>query len=239
MSGSGGLHEFRDLIDSETRPASVIILEDGLFSGFEFVRILQSLVGDAGCAKPKCPRLKNPEILNSINICLHFALATDLGIHHLRDALERLSLTNVRISYPESGYYQVLSAAGRDALGRGVLFETDPDGIHVVASPEHHLDFSAFRNGYVWGDQDKRRRAIEFCRRVGTQLWRDRVGGKDPPWSERRINDCSLGASNMAFAFAFSHSIPKASLPLFWYSGPVSTESGKTIIWEALFPNSS
>ncbi|MNF76111.1 hypothetical protein D3C84_582130 [compost metagenome] len=81
----------------------------------------------------------------------------------------------------------------------------------------------------------------EFCSSIGRQLWVNyciRMGelkGWDM-WADQKLDNCALGMHGLGLTHAFGHSVPKASLPLLWGSGPVQW-NGKTINWSPLFKN--
>jgi hypothetical protein len=82
----------------------------------------------------------------------------------------------------------------------------------------------------------------EFCKAVGLQLFRNYVQQMCDTkgwtmWPAEKLAHAAMGMHGLALAHAFSHSIPKASLPLFWATGEVKL-NGKTVNWRPLLPNS-
>ena len=97
----------------------------------------------------------------------------------------------------------------------------------------------AFQEDKGWKDAKALNDAKVFCQTVGAQLWKNYIKKKefDPAsWPEERIRLCALGMEGLGLAFAFPHSVPKASLPLFWARGHV-TAFGSSLDWTPLFPD--
>jgi len=112
------------------------------------------------------------------------------------------------------------------------LYELDTQGKEVLHSADQDIIPQAFIDSR-WGS--RRDEAINFCRQVGAQLFRSYQEGKGKTWTERRIQDCALGAGNMALLIAFAHSLPKSTIPFFWCHGKSQDAKGKIFSWKPLF----
>jgi hypothetical protein len=100
----------------------------------------------------------------------------------------------------------------------------------LVAHPKRFMRLPAFSNRELWGDGVERSKAIAFCRDVGFQLYREYLRSKTEvdgwaEWPEDRIREYALGTRSLGLSIAFAHSVPKASLPLFWAFGKVKLKS--------------
>jgi hypothetical protein len=88
----------------------------------------------------------------------------------------------------------------------------------------------------VWKDKERANKAIHFSKEIGKQLFAQYLLSKDRVWPPDKVERCALGMFGMGLAFAFTHSVPKATIPLFWAGGKVQYQ-GKSINWVPLFPN--
>jgi len=87
------------------------------------------------------------------------------------------------------------------------------------------------------------RRVQSFCESVGRQLFQkylhdqERTAGWNlARWPADKVAMCAIGMHGLGMTHAFGHSVPKATLPLFWARGPV-THGSHTIVWQPLFVN--
>jgi len=97
----------------------------------------------------------------------------------------------------------------------------------------------AFQEDKGWKTESARNRAMRFCEEIGKQLWTNYLRGKKfdlDRWSDERIAQCSLGMEGLGLTFAFPHSVPKATLPLFWARGRVTFQEC-SIDWIPLLPH--
>ena len=98
----------------------------------------------------------------------------------------------------------------------------------------------AFQDDKGWKDGASLGRARVFSEQVGEQLWRSYIVKRknfDPgSWPAERMRLCALGMEGLGLTFAFPHSVPKASLPLFWARGQV-TFGGISLDWVPLLPD--
>lgn len=215
----------------------VVLFEDGLWSGTEAMGIIDSLLGRRD-SKLKTARLQAPELLRATNFRLAYAVGTDYGQALLRRYLDDNELPNVQIHCCD-----VLRIAQPELLEQ----MTDPTfELSSIrdAGPESALlrphIFEALKvQGMSTSDVA---RAAAFSRTVGSQLFSNYVDGMKvsagwSSWAPEKIQRASIGMHGLGLTHGFSHSIPKASLPLFWGSGPVRL-NGSVVNWSPLFPNS-
>ncbi|WP_445368961.1 phosphoribosyltransferase-like protein [Methylomonas sp. BW4-1] len=209
------LRKAHEAIDDNIASQPIFIVEDGLFSGTETCSILESLQNKK--VPPKVPPLKNIENINSKQITLHFAAVCDLGLRNVMSYLSANNLTNIKI---EEGY---------------INFN--------VSNNTPEIDPYIFQELHNWKPEQKQK-AQELCKDIGKQLWRLYISQKfgndfdQNKWPTARIELCSLGKDGIGLAFAFTHSVPKATLPIFWARGEVFLNvngHNKKIYWEPLF----
>ncbi|KVG57512.1 hypothetical protein WS79_01220 [Burkholderia territorii] len=227
LKNIGTVENFDDLVRRAGLPAGkVVIYEDGLFSGTEWVGIFMSLMG-AGKSE-KCDKLHDPSVLVNMDLEVHFAVATTVGVAFLRRALAKLGLDRVQLTY-SSNLIEVLSPLGQSRLAEETLFSDDGK---VEADSVLPRVFQTT----VWGTRAAD--ATQYCEAIGRDLWASYWKRKDKPVSADMLDRVALGASNLGFAMAFPFSLPKVTLPLFWCAGEV-TGHKKKISWEPLFPNAA
>ena len=235
----GGIEEFHQVLIAPSpslNGSKILFLEDGLFSGTEMTKILSDLLGLESPAgrRPKTPPLADKALLTGREICLLFPVATSFGIARLKDFLKANELPNISVGCCEN--LEVLSEAGHEALAGGILL--DPDIRNCPANPDAHFVRLPFENLNVWKKRELAEKAIDFCKEIGRQLFAQYLVSQGYPWPEEKIDRCALGMFGMGLAFAFTHSVPKATIPLFWAGGKVQFQ-GKTINWIPLFPNAA
>ncbi len=75
-----------------------------------------------------------------------------------------------------------------------------------------------------------------MCREIGEQLYRSyhhhEYGATEKSDSWYRL--AGLGAGGYALALAFARSVPKSTLPVFWWGGEIQY-GRRTIHWKPLF----
>ncbi len=224
--GGGDVHEFVNFLQNKTGD-TCLVLEDGLFTGVEFSDLLKSLCGHAGYNK--CPALPDPSRLQTCKTVIRFALGTDIGAHRVRNTLIEL---NINATLEICQEIKVLTATGLANLHANQLYEADEHGKDVLRAAEQDIIPHAFSNPQ-WGDEQQTAKA--FCHDLGLALWRSYQTAKGKNWSEKRLSDCALGAGNMGMLFAFAHSLPKSTLPVFWCHGEVPAANGRIRKWLPLF----
>ncbi|MGA2797758.1 MAG: hypothetical protein ABSE63_09280 [Thermoguttaceae bacterium] len=211
--------------------ANILFVEDSLLTGTEVTGLLRSLLGNTPANRtPKTPRLPDPALLRERNIVMHFLVATNMGTEILKQFLAENAIADIQISRADE--LDTLTPLGLQALRERKLF----DEKKCVCDVLHHISPVAFRDALIWGDQERIERAIIFCRTVGEQLFRHYLAAMQwTSWHEERIHQASLGVCSSGLALAFAHSVPKATLPLFWMNGRVRL-GNKEIEWCPLFP---
>lgn len=209
----------------------IVVYEDGLFTGVEIRDVLLALMGAEG-GKKDVIQLSSEEVgrLKEWRHTLKFCIATDVGLRRLEDSIGELGL-NVHV-VPAS-IIKTLTSAGEEAMANNVLYRTDSDGQSFVGNPAF-VKRGVFENPAA-DIAPKIEDAITYCRDLGRSLWKSNLEIRGKKWTHERIDDCCLGAGNMALAFAFSSSMPKSSLPMFWCHGNVVDRSGNMFTWRPLF----
>lgn len=194
----------------------ICFVEDGLFSGTETCSILGSLAG-----KPNKNKVR-PIKLNCLydnDILLQYAVTCDYGIDKLNKYLAQNKFNKVKIGQ-EYIKFTTLDTSG-------------------FVSPY------IFQNDKGWTEQQNKTAKI-FCEKVGRQLWSAYLKKRKQldqhfdmdRWDDDRITRCAFGMESLGLAFAFAHSVPKATLPLFWANGSINLEvdkKNKSIDWKSLF----
>ena len=227
------------LIDGDSSSnKNILFIEDGLFSGTEMTRIFGDLLGisDPHGRQEKIEKLQNVSQLRDKKVKLLFPVATSFGVARLNKFLATNSLSNVEVCPCSHGNIEVLSEVGKAAFQSDQFFE--PAIRNCPTDPDNFFLKIPFQNMSVWKKTKDARRAADFCRNVGEQLFRQYIQAQKWTWHETKIQRCALGMYGMGLAFAFAHSVPKASLPLFWASGTVKL-GRKPVNWEPLFPNAA
>lgn len=234
--------DFRQLCDKPpTAPKceKVLFVEDGLFTATETINYLSGLLNlplPPGREKWSTPALDDPTPVRDLEITMCFPVATTFGMKRLHAFLNTQKLTNINVIPATDGLINNLTQQGALAFDENRFFL--PDHPRSPAQPELHLKLPAFDNLAVWKSEGKALRAKKFCYDVGLQLFRQYLVWKDlaGKWDEKRISDCGLGMYGLGLAIAFAHSVPKASLPLFWMDADV-TIGKKSLKWTPLFPD--
>ncbi|AJY62581.1 phosphoribosyltransferase-like protein [Burkholderia glumae] len=228
LKNAGTVENFNEVVRREAPVGGkIVVYEDGLFSGTEWVGIFKSFLGCADAGSEKFPSLKNPDSLKRMQIELRFAIATNVGVAVLRSELDALGLTNVVLKCLEEEI-DVLSEEGRRRLAEKTL---------LTGGGLRRADIQprVFQTE-VWGVRANE--AMAVCEVIGRALWSSYWTRKEKVITEDKLNQVALGASNMGFAMTFAHSLPKVSLPVFWCAGEV-TVTGHQIQWMPLFPNAA
>ncbi len=165
---------------------------------------------------------------------MRFPVVTTFGMKRLETFLSMNGLSNINVKPSADGLIANLTPEGIAAVAEGRFFVQDEHLCPVA--PEIHLKTPAFQDLWVWKDEERVIRATRFCCDVGLQLFRAYLKWKEWEWDEKRILHCGLGMYGLGLAVAFGHSVPKASLPLFWMEGEVKI--GKhSLSWQPLFPD--
>jgi hypothetical protein len=220
---------------SSSIPKRVLFIEDSLLTGTEMTNFLSGLLGlsSPGRAWP-VSALQQPNGLLECNVEFQFPVTTSLGQFRLRAFLEANSFKHGTLRFGESGFIEVLTSSGNNALLAGQFF--DPALSNCPIAPDQHLERVAFRG--AWKKESRRLELEKFCREIGGQLFAEYLRQKGWDWPPQKIAASSLGMHGLGLNLAFSHSVPKASLPLLWASGTVKFD-GSTIEWRPLFCNAA
>ncbi len=228
-----------EAIEKGAHPRVLRLVEDGLFSGTEMRAIFDSLRGARPVGRSqKVPQLKDPTVLSRVPAQVHFGVVADFGEAMLRRYMAANSLPNIQI---------VVSGAARKIRVLSSEFDVlpSPDGATLADEAAFGSQLRSrvipfvFQGDKGWKDLAARDRARTFCENVGEQLWRSYLAKKNfnmTDWPDDRVRRCALGMEGLGLAFAFPHSVPKASLPLLWASGTV-TLNGVSVNWIPLLPS--
>lgn len=225
-----------DAIDQDG-VSELAIFEDGLWSGTEALGVIESLLGLRDPSKLKTPALKRPEVFGEVAVVFAYGVATDYGAALVRRFLREKGLSNVQIRAAKTitvASPAVLAQLESGEVDFSKLRETGPSG---ALNP--HIFARLLERGF---DPEKLSMARDFCAVVGEQLLTHYLGEQQvlhgwSPWAPEKVARASLGMHGLGLTQAFSHSVPKASLPLLWRGGPV-TYNGRTVDWVPLFRNS-
>ncbi len=229
-------------IQAGCHPKVLRLVEDGLFSGTEILAILDSLLGTRPNGRTdKVPRLPDPNAFSRVPIRLHFGAVCDFGEARLRQYAASHSLPNVQVIVSAAAKtLRVLSEAASSNPPNNLNGHGLPDDKTFRDQLRSRVVPFAFQDDKGWKSPASRSRARAFCENVGEQLWRSYITKKKDfdaaSWPEERIKRCALGMEGLGLTFAFPHSVPRASLPLFWARGRV-TLAGTTLNWVPLFPD--
>jgi hypothetical protein len=229
---SHDIKDLREAIDSNDT-TSILFVEDCMITGNEMVRILLDLQNiKHNYGSPKITPLAEPANLTRKKIRLRFALVTNGSVAYVKKFLADHKLTNIEIDSTGTEEIETLTEQGL----MEVTTDTLVDAEDCLNNPESSVKRAAFCSLAVWHDDDRRHRAIDFCTTIGRQLFKSYIESRGKPWPERKIAEASLGVRGLALALAFTHSVPKETLPLFWAGGEVMWNSKKTK-WIPLFEN--
>ncbi len=230
---SAALLPITEAIEMAGAPKVLRLVEDGLFSGTEMRAIFDSLRGTRPTGRSqKVPQLTDPGILSRVSAQVHFGVVSDFGEAMLRRYMVSNALTNVQITLGGAAR-KVRVLYGAPCPVGPVNDEQFRDQLRARVIP-----FS-FQDDKGWKDASSRLRAQTFCENIGEQLWRNYLAKKNfdlSAWPDDRIRRCALGMEGLGLAFAFPHSVPKASLPVLWARGNVKLD-GASIDWIPLLPN--
>lgn len=230
----GGIRErvldFRDAIQDE-EIKTILFVEDCLITGNEMVRVLTALMGQPDpFGNSKAEPLNNPDLIREKEITLRFAVVTNGGLAYVRWFLNEHNLANIQIEVEGVEQIDTLTADGLSRIESGSLYDEED----CVIELERHVIRSCFKPLEIWGSREKVERALKFCTAVGRQLYRLYINKRGKQMLERKLEEASLGIRGMALALAFSHSVPKETLPLFWMGGEIEWDR-KKVRWLPLF----
>lgn len=217
----------------------VWLVEDGLFSGKESRSIFDSLRNVRPPNRSqKVPALTHVDKLSTTSVLLRFGAVCDFGMETLHRYLVKNRLLNIHIdSACAAKKFSVLTDPP-PYKQNGELDPCNIDDATFLESLRQRVSPYAFQSDRGWKSAPLETKAREFCENVGQQLWSCYLKQKTfdmTSWPVERVARCSLGMEGVGLTFAFAHSVPKATLPLFWAKGTV-TINGKSKMWQPLFP---
>ena len=173
--------------------------------------------------------------LSTPQIEFHFVVVANFGYHYLIRELKTLNLDFIEIHPKNEIKHRIfLTPDGLKALKDDSLLHSVAGGNTVISDIDKFIAPEMFSLNMLWESEDMRIKTMQFCKEVGTQLLQ--IHTEEKNWPEEKIEECALGMKSQALSIAFSHSIPKGILPLFWVGGNVEY-NGRHICWEPLFPN--
>lgn len=238
---AASLLPINEAIEKGGHPRVLRLVEDGLFSGTEMRGVFDSLRGNRPPGRSqKVPRLADPSLLSRVSAQVHFGVVCDFGEAVLRRYMASNSLPNIQITVSAAARKVRVLYAAPDVLSSpgGTELAEDDDETFRARLRSSVVPF-AFQDDKGWKPGASLLRAKTFCENVGEQLWRSYIAKKSfdlRAWSDDRIRLCALGMEGLGLSFAFPHSVPKASLPVFWARGRV-TLNGTSVEWIPLLPN--
>ncbi len=232
------------LEDNNTQ--NVLYVEDCLLSATESRSLLNSLLNKCPSGRnQKIPALSDSSSILGKNIQFRFAVHSEFGATVLREYLDSQGLSDC-IEVSNTGEeIRVLTFEGEKSLASKNFWRREGE-TDVIACPEKYMRLPAFSNPKVWGTCEKEReKAVQFCKKVGYQLFYNYLKMKKDTaswgdWPNAKVRECALGMRSLGLSLAFAHSVPKASLPLFWAAGPVKVSGrpnrrNRTVTWVPLF----
>jgi hypothetical protein len=216
---------------------SVIIFEDGLWSGTEAIGIIESLSGERSASALKTDPLVDASVLQTRGVTFAYGIATDYGTQVLRRFLADRGLTNVQVTSARE--LRVCTDAltlrlQEPSCDVRQLRELGPDRGEIVPTL-----FQAFERSGANGSEVSQ--AKYFLAHVGEQLFGHYIVHMQKTkgwtaWPSPKLKMASLGMHGLALTHTFCHSSPRAALPVLWAEGPV-TVGTKKVEWKPLFPN--
>lgn len=213
------------------------VFEDGLWSGTEAMGVIESLLGERPGREKTAP-LKQPELLARADLTFIYGIATDYGIAVVKRFCRDKGLENIKVMSA-----QTLLVAPANLLDGLACGKFDLAKMREAGPAEHalvpHIVTALGLSGMAAENIDIAR---EFCTSVGRQLFEHYLQAMVMTrswtmWSQEKLAQASLGMHGLGLTQAFAHSIPKATLPLFWASGDV-LYNGRRLRWKPLFVNS-
>jgi hypothetical protein len=226
----GYVLDFRDAIENpEFR--SILFVEDCMITGNEMTRILNALLGRPDRdGNSKADPLTDRKLLRSKEITLRFALFTNGGLAATQAFLDKEGLSNIVIDVDGNSPLLTLTPLGVSGITSGSLY----DEHDCIANISDNVIRMAFTPLEIWETIERASTAMSFCATIGRQLYKNYLSKRNKSMSEQMLDEASLGIRGLALALAFSHSVPKETLPLFW-SGSKIIWNGKEFNWTPLF----
>jgi hypothetical protein len=212
---------------TRTAPLGTVIhvFEDGLWTGIELSRVIDSLLGIA--SKPKMPALSNPELIHNVKVVLHFSIATDIGVFAATSLLAEARLRNFSLALSSAQMINILTDQAREKFERGELtFKHVKDfSPEIEVVPNFLALIRSERN------ENSAKHMCEVIRALGSQLW-----STNSATTEQEIpSNAEFGANGIGSTTLFRHSSPRAVLPMLWASGQFKWGK-RSLTWKALVP---
>ena len=200
------------------------VIEDGLWTGYEFLKVLDALEGKK--PHPSIQTLGDPSHLQSVNVRLHFLVATDMGIATLKSILKDRNLNNFDLATSPQ-YIKVLGAAAQEKFDSGEYTFR-----HVIDDqiPAAEIEPAILQVQRPWLDESARAAVAKLIEEKAGLLYPVPDKVKAPlhqAWP--------YGASFIGSHMVFAHSSPRAALPFYWKSGRI-IDGRRQIDWNALVP---
>ncbi|SFO86333.1 hypothetical protein SAMN03159417_00376 [Ralstonia sp. NFACC01] len=216
----------------------IILFEDGLWSGTEAMGVIESLQGKRQ-GKEKTRALQDPACLSEVEFTFAYGVATDYGQSVVRRFIHDVGL---------NGIFTVVAAETVSVASDKLLSDIESgllplDEIRRIGPPlselRPYINKELIKDSSVPAAQQQE--AATFCSEVGRQLFAAYLEGMQKtanwdPWPEEKVATCGLGMNGLGMVHAFSHSVPKATLPLIWGNGLVEWK-GRHVNWRPLLPN--
>ena len=231
------------------------VVEDGLFTATEFMSLLASLLGvSKRGGSPKTKPLSDPLVMSLVIQQWAYSCASDYGQYLFYAIVRAWGLKNLSLVVSDKAQtVNVLDSIDPKVI-ESLLANVQQES--AVISREMALDsVNVFRRSlkelvvphFKTGLNAKNADLIfieKILKKVGKELWVNYLKKKfgDPidceRWDDLRIERCAFGMDGLGLTLAFAHSVPKASLPVFWATGSVTGSDGQMFDWLPLFPNS-
>lgn len=209
----------------------ILFVEDCLITGNEMVRVLMALMGyEDRFGSSKANPLDDVTVLREKEIVLRFAVVTNGGVAYVNRFLRDMGLTNIRIDLNDVTQIDTHTPDGLSRLEADDLYDDE----QCIIDIDQHIIRACFRPVDIWGSEEDAKRAMRDCAAIGRQLYKLYVEKRAKPKTDRQIDEASLGVRGLSLAIAFSHSVPKETLPLFWMGGNIQVE-GRKPLWIPLF----
>jgi len=203
------------------------VFEDGLWTGIELKRVIDALLGTVPEGKVKA--LASPDLIQTIDIRIHYLVQTDLGVYAARNMLFQRGLTRIQIAQsPAVRTTNVLSPNALDKFESGQYGYDHVEQYRLTEGSDISPSIQSFKG--PWCSEADRHRALEFLRGHNS-LYTNNMDGADG-----RV-ECRLpfGTSHIGSLEIFSHSAPRAALPVYWCDGTIHHGKGRRL-WTALVP---
>ncbi|WP_457792983.1 phosphoribosyltransferase-like protein [Pseudomonas syringae] len=214
------------------------VYEDGLWSGVEVVKRIQSLAEIQALSQSRT------------QVVFKYCVTCDAGLAAARLACARHPVGRFEIRSAAQAFHFSFIRPNVD-LSFPELRDRSDDAVRIAIDDK--IEPYLFGLKDLWGSE--RGDALQICADIGEQLVRPYLQRKarekakllavskggdadvaqaNVTVSQQDIDRWKLGAMEFASTIVFASSIPKPVLPLMWLKGPV-TVNGVTVDWKPLF----